>query len=213
MLHHRLRAAAGARDGGGGGPTTVYDWAAYADNAEPAGFSRVWGTQDVWRVRQSVSELDADPTVNSGSGLTIGSYTDVSITSLVRADSQRIAVGGASHNGLIVRASGATRNGYIACLNGASGATPLFELFKYTADTYTQIATVAFSWSVGADYNVRLEAVGTTIRAKIWGALDPEPASWDISVTDSDHASGAVGMAYFWAADYSWGDLTVEDLS
>ncbi len=89
--------------------------------------------------------------------------------------------------------------GYIAYLEATGGLI----LAKWTAaGGLVTLDSAAFDIVTGTYYNVVLEAVGTTIRAKAWAGGaglqgDPEnndPGTWTLSVTDSDHASGAPGL-------------------
>lgn len=61
----------------------------------------------------------------------------------------------------------------------------------------------AFSYTVGSTLNIRVQATGTsptTLRAKAWKSTQAEPASWQVSTTDSTaglQAAGGVGVATF----------------
>ena len=56
-----------------------------------------------------------------------------------------------------------------------------------TATTFTLNASTTYSWKV--------EATGTTLRAKVW--TGSEPGSWTVSITDSSHtAAGYVGLEF-----------------
>jgi hypothetical protein len=94
---------------------------------------------------------------------------------------------------------GTDGSGYLAYVEATGGLI----LDKWTAaGGLVNLDAVAFDVLPGVYYNVVLEAVGSTIRAKAWAGGaglqgDPEnndPGTWMISVTDTDYASGAPGL-------------------
>jgi LysM repeat protein len=85
------------------------------------------------------------------------------------------------------------QNGYEFRPGVGSSGSRLAKVSSYTPTIFGYIPgqIAANTW-----YKVRFQAVGTTIRAKIWLATDTEPVSWGISVTDSTHtAAGPIGIA------------------
>lgn len=63
----------------------------------------------------------------------------------------------------------------------------------YSAST---LGYIPGSITPGTWYRIRFEAVGTTVRARVWPAGDTEPSSWGISVTDAQiTAAGTVFAA------------------
>lgn len=67
-------------------------------------------------------------------------------------------------------------------------------LFKRVAGTQTQLGTgVAFGWAANTVTSWLIEAVGTTIRAKVW--TGSEPGGYTISRTDASHSSGWLGLS------------------
>jgi len=94
---------------------------------------------------------------------------------------------------------GTDGTGYIAYIDANDG----LKLDKWSAaGGLVNLDTVAFPVVTGVYYNVVLEAVGTTIRAKAWAGGaglqgDPEnndPLTWAIELTDATYASGAPGL-------------------
>jgi len=67
-------------------------------------------------------------------------------------------------------------------------------LGKYVSGSYTQLA-VSARLSIYFSYpcSFKFEAVGTTIRAKLWATAEAEP-DWQVSVTDSAISSGKVAL-------------------
>ena len=81
-------------------------------------------------------------------------------------------------------------NGYFLSLN----RYVTFSIYKAVAFTYTPIATMSFSANTGTDYKFRFSAVGSAIKARVWGAYDPEPTTWNMSVTDTDVTAAGTTM-------------------
>jgi hypothetical protein len=87
---------------------------------------------------------------------------------------------------------------------------------KGVAQAYTLMDTISKTFTAGTAIQIRLVAVGTAIKAKIWNDGSGEPASWDSEVTDSDvTAAGYVGLAGLPGVNstctFTWDDLTVND--
>jgi predicted phage tail protein len=61
--------------------------------------------------------------------------------------------------------------------------------------TYTDVSIVAFTYTVGTAYNLRLKVNGTSVQGKAWLATDAEPAGWQITTTDTNiTGSGRAGI-------------------
>lgn len=73
--------------------------------------------------------------------------------------------------------------------NGSGGATAL-------------VTDVPFTFDSTAVYRVRLQVVGTTIRAKFWDTAGAEPSTWTVSATDS---TWTTGRAFFTVSNGSAG--------
>lgn len=123
-----------------------------------------------------------------------GTPADAEILCLVRA---QLNVAIETYCGVVVRGggSGASEDGYYARLR--SGPANGLVLGKYTAGVSTALAQEGSSYAADTWHWIRLQASGTTIRAKRWLLGAAEPASWTLSVTDADHASGWVGIHNF----------------
>lgn len=81
-------------------------------------------------------------------------------------------------------------NGYYLSLNRYG----TFSLWKAVSFTYTQLASMSFTANTGTDYKFRFSVVGSVIKARCWGAYDPEPTTWDMSVTDTAITAAGVTM-------------------
>lgn len=67
-------------------------------------------------------------------------------------------------------------------------------LYKRVGGTQTQLgSSVAFGWAANTPTSWLIEAVGTTIRCKVW--TGSEPGGYTISQTDTSHSSGWLGLS------------------
>ena len=125
------------------------------------------------------------------------SLADAEILALIRphADS------GDTSNavGLVLRGSGGsgTQTGYRAVLNSNSaGAQDKIEISKWVGGSFTFLANATFNWALDTNYWMRFRAFGTALKVKIWADGDDEPASWNVSTTDSSIADAGLAGAY-----------------
>jgi hypothetical protein len=82
-----------------------------------------------------------------------------------------------------------TSNWYKAYISGTS----LVVQKRYHNST-TLLGSVPFVATAGTSYTLRFRAVGTTLYARAWQTGTTEPASWQITVTDTTFASGYCGL-------------------
>lgn len=50
------------------------------------------------------------------------------------------------------------------------------------------------SWQPGQRWRVRARVVGTVIEARAWNTANPEPNTWQVVATSTNHASGNIGL-------------------
>ncbi|MNF61455.1 hypothetical protein D3C84_431000 [compost metagenome] len=103
-------------------------------------------------------------------------------------------IGSISQFYLIARGSGAaaSENGY-ACFNNTSSGIGIIKLVAGVSTTLGTVttATLVSNWY----YHVRFRVNGTALKAKIWSGLSPEPAAWDLEITDASiSGTGYVGI-------------------
>lgn len=118
------------------------------------------------------------------------------------------------HGGSWNGASPEPLNGYTIELQPAGNT---WSLDKRVAGTKTGLGSVGRGWTTGA-FRLRFRCQGTTISARIWPSANPEPATWDISVTDASLASGVAGLSAYngnatTARTITFDDLGVDDLT
>jgi hypothetical protein len=90
-----------------------------------------------------------------------------------------------------------------SALNGSAGYSltiqkGLFYMNKWVSFSATDFnpGGTTYSYADGNSYSMRLRCVGTTIQSRIWNAADAEPATWQVSVTDSTiTTAGYIGVS------------------
>ena len=80
-------------------------------------------------------------------------------------------------------------NWYKAYIDGRS-----LVVQKRVNGTLVTLKTAPFAATGGTSYNLRFQASGTTLSAKVWPASEAEPANWMVTVSDSTFSSGHVGV-------------------
>jgi hypothetical protein len=78
-------------------------------------------------------------------------------------------------------------NLYAARLAFNVGGTMTLTIRKRIAATETELGAVAVpgTYTAGTYYRLRLQASGSTLRAKVWPASSAEPGAWQLEVTDT----------------------------
>ena len=136
----------------------------------------------------STTKLDGDVALLTG----VTARAHMSLGYLQKVTSLTAAGGTPPALGPVLRMDPTYSNGYVVVFQAGFA----LWLFKRTSGYFTAIGTSvtpAATFSVGDFMGVRAEAIGTTIRVRLWNATTgSEGATWDVSVTDS-----SVGTAGF----------------
>lgn len=80
-------------------------------------------------------------------------------------------------------------DGYLLTLDG-NGQVGIFRVVAYAP---TLLAGASRTLVAGTTYGFRLQAVGTSIRARVWTGSEPD--SWDLVAVDSTITSGVCGVS------------------
>jgi hypothetical protein len=102
----------------------------------------------------------------------------------------------------IVRADAGYNNAYLGAFAIQSGQPTQVALFffKRVGGAYSLLANPTISIaSSSANLMIRMQCLGSTIRAKVWSEGSPEPAGWGVSATDGSVT--AAGFAGFYNAE------------
>jgi hypothetical protein len=83
------------------------------------------------------------------------------------------------------------------------------------AGTYTRTGSnvVIPTMNTTTTYRVRFQAVGTTLRAKIWDSATSEPATWDLQTVDTSYTSGRVAATIFTGATNTQNGLLFDNFT
>lgn len=189
--------------GVGGEKLSVTAIAALASDAYGRTVSNGWGTADSGQT-YTVSGTAADYAVAAGvatqSNTAVNSLhsavLDVGSTDVDFTWDCRLAIGSASgaeaRHWLAARWADAN-NYYLVVLALNTSAAVTLAAGKRVAGVLsflTSGATIATGHAGGETYRVRLQVMGTSIRARAWLSSDAEPSLWHAETTDSSLTSG-----------------------
>ena len=104
-------------------------------------------------------------------------------------------------------------------LSGGAGSETFYGLFpvgdgakfriykKVNGSAAQQVGgDISFVHTAATEYWARFQAIGTSLKVKLWAASGSEPLAWGLSTTDSAIASGYVGL-YGWSTTATYFDL------
>jgi len=191
------------------------DWSEYATGVQPSGFVQVWDPSPYFKVVDDSAGSGkllewSSPKLQSRNrfGLAYqgaGDMTDQSVYTEVRVRSLLGSSGPWYLGTAAVRMTGtASAEGGYALWLFANATTRTVVLSTYTNGGYTQLAEYGLSWSNDVWYSVRLEAIGSTIRARIWEKGTPEPSTWQLERTHTAWPLGKPGVANHDNAVVQW---------
>lgn len=74
-------------------------------------------------------------------------------------------------------------------------------------------SAISKTFTAGVWYRVRFGVVGDELKARVWDDGDPEPAGWDIEVTDSLFATGGSGCGLTVGAGSAGAEFDIDDFT
>lgn len=175
------------------------DFSEYPLAAPPDDWSAPWSAFTSSIADESFTDGHALYSPNTAGGNSLlkwDALSDVADIEVLTKARVTVTSGSSVQMGVAVRTSGANNNrsGYMVGMLGQNGN---FRMMKAVNGAATNaLATSTMSLTIDTWYFIRVRAVGTSIRAKIWQDGSPEPAFWHIDIVDSDVASGGAG-AFF----------------
>ena len=107
-----------------------------------------------------------------------------------------LATGASLHACLVARHTDAN-NFYMARLAFNTDQTMTLTIREVVAGAEALLGssfTLGPAHAASTDYRIRFFLSGTTLKAKAWLTGKPEPAFWQVSVTDSSHSGGGFGL-------------------
>ncbi|MCC6956753.1 MAG: DUF2341 domain-containing protein, partial [Anaerolineales bacterium] len=92
---------------------------------------------------------------------------------------------------------------------------PRFKYARITNDSHSIISEPVFTMAADTWYWLRLQAVGSTLRARIWQDGASEPGAWNINTTDTTYQSSPnIGLTlYYHDTNADWDDIQVRRLA
>ncbi|MFC7817548.1 hypothetical protein ACFUTR_23240 [Streptomyces sp. NPDC057367] len=161
-----------------------------------------WGTAEsgaAWTVVGSAADYSVSPGVAAVAQpaegiahLTLQEAPSADVDLYVDCAVSALATGSSLYTGPLVRATD-NDNHYMARIDftTANGITLTLRKRVAGAETVLGTYTAELTHTAGTYYRVRLQAIGTTVRTKLWLATDQEPDRWHITATDSSHTGAA----------------------
>ena len=189
----------------------------YASGAQPAGWTQRWDPTPHFRVVDDSTAAGGRVLQWSATGqsrnrwaLAFDGFGDAGDQEVITDFRVRSLGGGASAyymGAAAVRVSGtaADERGYALffVVVPATGAKAVV-LATWTAGAYTQLGSYPYDWQLDAWYRVRLEAMGSSIRARVWPRYTPEPAEWHLSTIDTRYPAGRPGVSHHDNGTVEW---------
>jgi hypothetical protein len=162
-----------------------------------------WGIADsgqTWTVVGTAAEYSTNSTYAITSHPSTG-ISHLALTAAPAADvdlyvdvaASALATGASLFTGPVVRAAD-NNNLYQARVDLNTSNQIVLTLRKRVAGVETQLGstfTSTLTHVAGTFYRVRLQAIGTALKAKIWITTSPEPGPWHIETTDSSLTAAA----------------------
>lgn len=190
---------------------TLYVWAARMTRAKSSAvydtFGRTvasgWGIADsgqTWTVVGTAAEYSINSTYAITSHPSVG-IAHLALTAAPSADvdlyvdvaASALATGASLFTGPIARAVD-NNNCYQALVELTTTNTILLTIRKRVAGVETQLGATfpsTLTHAAGTFYRVRLQVIGTALKARIWLTTSPEPSVWHIETTDSSLTAAA----------------------
>lgn len=168
--------------------------------------SNGWGTADTGGAWTTSGGTAANYAVSGGKGTitlptgdtnarTVLLPTSYGLTDMRATISSSQVATGANINGQVRFRSVDASNYYVlSCAFDTTGNVDV-SINRVLAGAATTLVTSsnAVAYSAGSDVFTRVQAVGSTLRAKVWVG-STEPTGWTVETTDANHASGQVGV-------------------
>ena len=189
------------------------DWTEYTPLVQPVGWTQVWDPTSHFKVADEgagnrVLSWNADGTSRNRWGLAydgFGTLVDQEVYTEFRVRSLGTGTNIYYMGSAAVRMTGTSANegGYAVWFVASAGSRSL-ALSTWTNGAYAQLATNSLAWADDVWYSVRLQAVGSNIRARVWPRGTTEPVAWTMSVTDTRWGAGRPGVSHHDNGNVQW---------
>lgn len=166
-----------------------------------------WGSADTGQAWTNTGGSSSDYSVSSGTGkascgarnssrfttLNGVSLADTEVVTTISAPV--VATGSTISAGLRLRSVDTNNYYYVESVRGTNGRITL-QLVSRVAAVSTVIAGPVDrgAYSAGEAWTMRARLVGSSLSAKLWRAVEPEPYAWDLTAVDTSlTAAGPIG--------------------
>ena len=200
--------------------THTTEWSEYATGAQPAGWSQQWDPTSFFQVA-------AEPTVASGKVLqwsgsqprnrwvltydAFGSPGDQEVFTDFRVRTLGSGPNVYYLGVAAVRVSGTAldERGYaIFFVHDPVSGQRTLALATWINGGYFEFASIPFTWQIDSWYSVRLQAYGSSIRARVWPRGTTEPSAWTLEAADQNYSSGRMGVFHHDDGTVQWARWT-----
>jgi PKD repeat protein len=182
------------------GRTATNGWG----NADTGGAWTRYGTASLFSVGSGAGQIRL-AAAGAGPRAALETVSSVNTAATVKVSLDKIPNGGGGFVSLGVRTIGTSD--YRAKVKVASTGALTLYLVKVVSGTETTLTSTplgaAFNYTVGSTLQIRAQVSGTsptTIRAKVWKTTQAEPATWQLTTTDSIaglQTAGGVGVVTY----------------
>jgi hypothetical protein len=166
-----------------------------------------WGAADSGQTWKQTGGVTSDRSVSAGKGVITlpSSVSTVRAQTLplvlgdadvrVRITAGQVSTGASLVPGVLFRWSSASEC-YRARVHFGTGGSMFVSITRGSTTLGTQ-PSLPYTYTAGAEFEVRAQVIGHTVRIKVWPAGQAEPTSWNhtVTVTDSPIATGEVGLS------------------
>lgn len=193
------------------------DFSEYATGAQPAGWTQTWDPTSFFSVADEAGATGGTVLQWSATGQSrnrwalaydgFGDRTDQTVYTEFRVRSLGGGTSAYYMGAAAVRVSGTASDerGYaVFFVTVPSTGAKAVVLSTWSDGAYVQLGSHATDWQLDEWYAVRLEAVGTTIRARVWPRGQTEPVVWQLSATDLRYPSGRPGVSHHDNGTVQW---------
>lgn len=191
-------------------------WREYVTGDRPGGWTRRWDQSASFVVVEDVTAREGKLLVWSGANLprdrwalAFDGFGDIQNQDVYTEFRVRTLAGNLNEylmGSAAVRIAGssADEQGYVVYFRQKSGSARDLVLATFNNGALVELKTQQFSWSEDTWYSVRLEAIGSEIRARVWARGDAEPGDWTLTVTDTRYTTGRPGVATSDVGTVNW---------
>ena len=211
--------------GAPGGPAFAYsgdtlfttDFGEYETGEQPSGWTQMWDATPFFAVADEPGATGGKVLQWSATGqsrnrwaLAFDGFGDTQDQRVYTEFRVRSLGGGASTyymGAAAVRVAGTASDeqGYALFFVGVpSTGVNALVLSTWSGGGYVQLGSQSYPWTLDAWYSVRLEAVGSSIRARVWPRGTPEPAEWNLSASDTRYTTGRPGVSHHDNGTVQW---------